>query len=106
MNLSELREKVTIFSLPIFIVGIVLGGLIALIGKVYFWDVSQISLQFAEGSTSTDGTVRESRHDLSILMLICLDFIILFTSHFLIPTRAGLCGSVSFSIDFLQVMRY
>ncbi len=45
MNLAEIREKVTIFLLPILIVGIVLGGLIALVGKVYFWDVSQITLR-------------------------------------------------------------
>jgi hypothetical protein len=45
MNLAEIREKVTIFFLPILIVGIVLGGLIALVGKAYFWDVSRITLR-------------------------------------------------------------
>ena len=50
MNLSELREKTLAFLVPIVIVVVVLGGSIALIGKAYFWDVSTLSLQFAEGS--------------------------------------------------------
>lgn len=51
MNLAEIREKVTIFFLPILIVGIVLGGLVALVGKAYFWDVSQVSLRLPGDKT-------------------------------------------------------
>jgi hypothetical protein len=50
MNLSELREKTLAFLVPIVIVVVVLWGSIALIGKAYFWDVSTLSLEFAEGS--------------------------------------------------------
>ncbi len=51
MNLSELREKTIEFLTPIIIILLVLWGSIALIGKAYFWDISELSLQFAEWST-------------------------------------------------------
>ncbi len=44
MNLAEIREKVTIFLIPIIIIGTVLGGLVALVGKTYFWDVSRVTI--------------------------------------------------------------
>lgn len=44
MNLAEIREKVTIFLIPILIIGTVLGGLVALVGKTYFWDVSRVTV--------------------------------------------------------------
>jgi|GEM_PF-2644906 len=44
MNLADIREKTLTFLLPIFIVGVVLGGSVALIGKTYFWDVSRLTL--------------------------------------------------------------
>lgn len=50
MTLSEFREKALNFLVPIVIVVLVLWGLIVFIGKAYFWDVSELSLQFAEGS--------------------------------------------------------
>ena len=45
MNLAEIREKITIFLIPILIIGVVLGGLVALVGKTYFWDVSRLTLR-------------------------------------------------------------
>lgn len=51
MNLPEIREKVTIFLLPILIVGVVFGGLVALVGKAYFWDVSRVTLRLPGDKT-------------------------------------------------------
>ncbi len=45
MNLAEIREKATIFLIPILIIGGVLGGLVGLVGKTYFWDVSRLTLR-------------------------------------------------------------
>jgi len=45
MNLAEIREKVTLFLIPIFIIGVVLGGLVALVGQTYFWDISRLTLR-------------------------------------------------------------
>jgi hypothetical protein len=44
MNLANIREKILSFLLPTLIVGVVLGGIIALVGKAYFWDVSRLTL--------------------------------------------------------------
>lgn len=44
MNFTEIREKITAFLVPIFIIGIVLGGVVGLIGKTYFWDVSRLTI--------------------------------------------------------------
>lgn len=45
MNLAEIREKVTLFLLPISIIGMVLGSLVAFVGQTYFWDVSRLTVQ-------------------------------------------------------------
>lgn len=45
MNIAEIREKILTFLLPVLIVGGVLGGIVALVGRTYFWDVSQLTIQ-------------------------------------------------------------
>jgi hypothetical protein len=45
MNLSEFREKIALFLIPIIIVVIVLWGGIICIGNTYFWDVSRLTIE-------------------------------------------------------------
>ena len=53
MNLSDIREKITSFLIPIIIVGTVLGVSVAVVGKTYFWDVSRLTLQIPGSETTT-----------------------------------------------------
>jgi hypothetical protein len=45
MNLTDLRDKITIFLVPMAIIILIVWSLVALIGQTYFWDVSRLSIQ-------------------------------------------------------------
>lgn len=53
MNFAVLREKTVSFLAPILVIGVVLGGAIALFGKAYFWDVSRLTIQIPGDKETT-----------------------------------------------------
>ena len=53
MDINYIRDRIFTFLAPIIIIVLVLGTSIGLIGKTYFWDISQLTVLIPEGSSST-----------------------------------------------------
>ncbi len=53
MDIREVRDKVFSFLFPVLLVAVILGTIVWVCGKTYFWDTSSLKLQIDEPSRVT-----------------------------------------------------
>lgn len=58
MILSFLRDKILTFVLPVLLVAGILGGIIWLVGKVYFWDTARLTLTLPTDTAQVKMTIQ------------------------------------------------
>ncbi len=53
MNLSNFRDKIISFLIPVVLAGGLLGSMVWIIGSTYFWDTSRLTLILSEPAEVT-----------------------------------------------------